>query len=124
MSLRVFSFIKDETRTEFCTLLSLVCLLLPFVTQQASAQNILSDKAQSSLLHLLKQDCGSCHGMRLTGGLGPELTSNTMKKLGAKNIFTVIKYGRPGTAMPPWQAILNDDEIQFIADQLVVGVEE
>ncbi len=26
------------------------------------------------LEHLLTQDCGACHGLHLTGGLGPPLT--------------------------------------------------
>jgi mono/diheme cytochrome c family protein len=26
---------------------------------------------QAELLHLLKHDCGSCHGMTRKGGLGP-----------------------------------------------------
>ena len=28
---------------------------------------------QQELVHLVRQDCGSCHGMRLAGGLGPAL---------------------------------------------------
>lgn len=26
---------------------------------------------QAQLQHLLEQDCGACHGLHLTGGLGP-----------------------------------------------------
>ena len=28
---------------------------------------------QKELVHMVRQGCGSCHGMRLTGGLGPPL---------------------------------------------------
>ncbi len=34
----------------------------------------LSTERQATLEHLLIQDCGSCHGLRMTGGLGPALT--------------------------------------------------
>src|SRR5690554_7420036 len=30
------------------------------------------------LEHLLLQDCGSCHGLRLTGGLGPAITPEAL----------------------------------------------
>ncbi|MEK1839795.1 MAG: cytochrome c, partial [Pseudomonas sp.] len=31
-------------------------------------------KRQAQLEHLLAQDCGACHGLHMTGGLGPDLT--------------------------------------------------
>jgi len=124
MNVWVFSLTKKQMTLRLHIRWGLVFFLLSIASANLSAQSQLTEEKRSSLRHLLKQDCGSCHGMRLTGGLGPELTSDTMSKLGAKNIFTVVKYGRPGTAMPPWRAILNDNEIEFIAEQLVVGVEE
>ncbi len=99
-----------------------LCLPLSMVQAETSSST-LSDERKQSLIHLLKQDCGSCHGMRLKGGLGPELTQEKMSAIGVANLMAVIKYGRPGTAMPPWQAILNDSEIQYIAEQLVAGVQ-
>ncbi|HYG42204.1 MAG TPA: cytochrome c, partial [Bordetella sp.] len=33
---------------------------------------------QGQLEHLLRQDCGSCHGLRMTGGLGPPLTRQAL----------------------------------------------
>ncbi|HAF55336.1 MAG TPA: cytochrome C55X NirC, partial [Thauera sp.] len=27
------------------------------------------------LIHIVRQDCGSCHGLTLKGGLGPALTT-------------------------------------------------
>ena len=32
----------------------------------------------SALVRMVRQDCGSCHGMRLTGGLGPALTREAL----------------------------------------------
>ena len=34
---------------------------------------------QAELRYLLKQDCGSCHGMTMKGGLGPALLPQTLK---------------------------------------------
>ena len=33
---------------------------------------------QAQLEHLLSQDCGACHGLHMTGGLGPELTPTAL----------------------------------------------
>ena len=33
---------------------------------------------QSQLIRMVRQDCGSCHGIQLTGGLGPALTRDRM----------------------------------------------
>ena len=37
-----------------------------------------SAERQAKLDHLLLQDCGSCHGLRMTGGLGPALTRDAL----------------------------------------------
>jgi len=105
----------------FFILLTLSLILVPCHVRAADTD--LTAEQKQTLIHLLKQDCGSCHGMRLKGGLGPELTQSKMAALGVNNLTAVIKYGRPGTAMPPWQAILSDTEIQYIAEQLVSGVQ-
>ncbi|MCG8427047.1 MAG: cytochrome c, partial [Chromatiales bacterium] len=47
-------------------------LLIALTTALASPVMAEPDQQrQNDLLHLLKHDCGSCHGMRLEGGLGP-----------------------------------------------------
>ncbi|WP_077286082.1 c-type cytochrome [Cognaticolwellia aestuarii] len=78
---------------------------------------------QQQLIHMLKQDCGSCHGMSLKGGLGPTLLPNTMNKLPVAVIQHTILFGRPGTAMPPWKSILTEQEALWISQQLQQGVE-
>ena len=76
---------------------------------------------QRELLELLHQDCGSCHGMRLTGGLGPPLTAVALKERPFASVVATIQYGRPGTPMPPWRRFLSDDEAQWLAARLVGG---
>lgn len=77
---------------------------------------------QEKLLHLLKQDCGSCHGMTLQGGLGPDLLAQRMAQLPKDYLVTVIAKGRPGTPMPPWENLLSEGDIAWLAEQLQKGV--
>ncbi|MCW9089331.1 MAG: cytochrome c [Gammaproteobacteria bacterium] len=83
-----------------------------------------SAERQAQLLYLLKQDCGSCHGMTLKGGLGPALLpQNLTGKPDAMLIQTVLD-GRPGTAMPPWRTMLSHDEVRWLVDNLRKGVDD
>jgi cytochrome c55X len=79
------------------------------------------DARRYELLKLLRQDCGSCHGMRLTGGLGPALTPQALKDKSAASLIATILSGRPGTAMPPWQPFLTETEAQWLVDRLQRG---
>jgi len=78
---------------------------------------------EKQLIHMVKQDCGSCHGMTLKGGLGPTLLPQAMNKLPLQVIKNTILLGRPGTAMPPWQSILTEQEALWISQQLQQGLQ-
>ncbi len=56
--------------------------------------------------------------MRLTGGLGPALTREAMADFPLDSLVAVIFHGRPGTPMPPWKAMLSEDEARWIALRL------
>ncbi len=90
------------------------------VVEPSAQKHISSDKKQE-LLHLLKHDCGSCHGMTLAGGLGPELSPNSLKRLSTEQVVHTILNGRPGTPMPPWRPFMNDDQAHWLAEQLKQG---
>jgi cytochrome c55X len=62
--------------------------------------------------------------MRLTGGLGPALTREAMAERPLDSLVAVIVHGRPGTPMPPWQAMLSEPEARWIALQLQQGFPE
>lgn len=79
---------------------------------------------QRELIHLVRQDCGSCHGMQLTGGLGLPLTPQTLKDRPFDGLVATVYYGRPGTAMPPWKSIISEKEAEWIVRQLVGGFPE
>jgi cytochrome c55X len=76
---------------------------------------------QQQLVRMVRQDCGSCHGMTLAGGLGPALTREALADKPVESLAAVIEHGRPGTPMPPWRSLLREGEAQWIAQRLVAG---
>lgn len=79
---------------------------------------------QAELRYLLRQDCGSCHGMTLKGGLGPALTPEALAQRDLAALEATILHGRPGTAMPPWSDFITPAEAAWLARQLKSGVDE
>lgn len=80
-----------------------------------------SPERQKQLVHLVRQDCGSCHGMTLQGGLGPALTPEALRDKPVESMVATIHGGRPGTPMPPWHRFLTEAEAQWIVAQLLAG---
>ena len=78
---------------------------------------------QQELLYLLKQDCGSCHGLTLQGGLGPPLLPAALEGKPAELLVTTILEGRANTAMPPWKSLLTPDEAAWLVEKLQKGVQ-
>ena len=75
----------------------------------------------AALSYLVRQDCGSCHGMTLRGGLGRPLVPEALEGAGANALAEVILDGIPGTPMPPWRGLLSEDEALWIARALKEG---
>ena len=73
------------------------------------------------LVAMVRQDCGSCHGLTLKGGLGPALLPDALKDKPADYLKTVILHGRPQTAMPPWARFLSESEAEWIVFNLKKG---
>lgn len=88
---------------------------------QSSEDISINAKRQQELLHLLKQDCGSCHGLTLKGGLGPALLPQNLSGKPVSFLAYTILNGRPGTAMPPWKFLLKPEEAEWLAGVLVRG---
>ena len=80
-----------------------------------------SPMRQKELIHMVRQDCGSCHGLTLQGGLGPALLPQTLAGKPAEGLVATIVQGRPGTAMPPWHRFLAEDEAHWIFSRLIEG---
>ena len=91
----------------------------------AQAQTPAPDNArQSALVRMVRQDCGSCHGLYLTGGLGPALTRTALADKPLDFLAATIYGGRPGTPMAPWKAMLSEADALWIAEQLLAGFPE
>ena len=93
-------------------------LVLCLIGMAASAAETPGPQRQEELLYLLHQDCGSCHGMTLKGGLGPSLLPQALEGKSASYLRHVIAKGVPGKAMPPWENILEPTEIDFLVKYL------
>jgi cytochrome c55X len=76
---------------------------------------------QRELATLVRQDCGSCHGMRLTGGLGPALTPQALAGKPGESLAATIVHGRAGTPMPPWRRFVSDAEAAWLVAALQEG---
>lgn len=76
---------------------------------------------QAQLTHLVRQDCGSCHGMTLKGGLGRALLPESLKDYDTEGLVAIILDGIPGTPMPPWRGLLNEAEALWIVEKLKTG---
>ena len=96
--------------------LVLAAMLAPF---WASAE--IPPQRQAELRHLLKHDCGSCHGLRLTGGLGPPLTPAALDHKPAPMLTATIRHGRPGTPMPPWSGLVSAEEARWLVELMKRG---
>ena len=77
---------------------------------------------RAELLHMVKQDCGSCHGLTMKGGLGPSLEPATLAEKDAGQMQFVILHGRRGIAVPPWSTFLSEAEARWIVQQLQKGL--
>lgn len=82
-----------------------------------SLADIAPDRA-AALEHMVIQDCGSCHGLTMKGGLGRPLTPDALTHADRHGLALIILDGVPGTAMPPWRPLLSEAEALWIADYL------
>lgn len=100
--------------------LYLVCLTWSLM---ASATQVgFSLQEQRDLARFVRQECGFCHGLRLTGGLGAPLTAEAMRQRPLDYLEEVILHGIPGTAMPGWSPHLTPQQVRWIAERLREGL--
>ncbi len=99
----------------------LVFAMFMLVAAPCFAVADVSPMRQTELRHLLKHDCGSCHGMSMKGGLGPALTENALMEKPRQMLLMTILEGRPGTPMPPWKTFLTHEEAGWLVDILLRG---
>jgi cytochrome c55X len=76
---------------------------------------------RSEIVRMVRQDCGSCHGLTLQGGLGPALTPVALAERPLDSLVWTILQGRPGTAMPGWARFLSEAEVRWVVTRLAEG---
>jgi len=101
-----------------CTCAGLGLSLLLLAAPSAAAPDA---QRQRTLEHLLVQDCGSCHGLRMTGGLGPPLTPAALAGKPRDSLVATVIHGRAGTAMPAWGALLDEQDSAWLIERLLKG---
>jgi cytochrome c55X len=87
---------------------------VPAIAQQS--------EREAELVHRLKHDCGSCHGLTMKGGLGPPLLPTSLQERSEEVLAEIILAGVPGTPMPPWQGELSRDEARWLVGILKQGL--
>ena len=97
-----------------------VCLVIPQAIQAADP----APERMRELVRMVRQDCGSCHGLTLRGGLGPALLPEALRDKPAESLRYTVLLGRPGTPMPPWNAFMTEAEADWIVRQLMQGFPE
>jgi len=75
----------------------------------------------AELINLVHQDCGSCHGLTLKGGLGPDIRPGSLSHYDIETLSTVLLDGIPETAMPPWRPLMSEADAEKIAEYLLQG---
>jgi len=85
----------------------------------ASAGDAAPDAARLS--SLVRQDCGSCHGLTLKGGLGKPLTAEHLRAWSSEQLVSIILDGVPGTPMPPSRPLISEADARWIVDRLQQG---
>ena len=112
----------DRTRAARVVVIGLALLGAMLLSPTAQAEP--ASERQATLLHRLKHDCGSCHGMTLKGGLGPPLLPDAIRARSEADLVEVILHGIPGTPMPPWDFELTAKEARWLVQRLKAGVDE
>ncbi|MDK9695316.1 MAG: cytochrome c [Siculibacillus sp.] len=111
------------TRHIFPALPAALAIAALLVATPISAARSEPDAAtRTRLTHLLVQDCGSCHGLTLQGGLGKPLLPENVSDRSAEVLAEIILDGIPGTPMPPWKGLITPAEALFIAETLKKGL--
>ncbi|MBI3148760.1 MAG: cytochrome c [Betaproteobacteria bacterium] len=101
----------------FSLLLGLALIKVPAMLW-AQTPSMPEAARQLELVKLVREDCGSCHGRSLKGGLGPSLLPEDLRDLPSEALRETILKGRQGTAMPPWQQFLSEADANWIVEKL------
>lgn len=112
------------TRLRIFLIASLITTTVLAQGSGAASSTLSPGVSPVEMTRLVRQDCGSCHGMRLTGGLGTPLTREALAGRSPESLTATILYGRPGTTMPAWNSLLSVAQAEWISERLLEGFPE
>ncbi len=77
------------------------------------------NQAVSAGKNIFASNCAACHGDEGQGGIGPALNSQPLlSTVGDDQLFSLVRTGIPGTAMPAWSQLfggpLTDEEVRQV----------
>lgn len=84
--------------------------------------NVHAERTGAELDAFVRNECGFCHGLRLTGGIGTPLTPPALAGKSDGALLAAILAGVPNTPMPPWAGILSAREAERIVQRLRGGL--
>ena len=90
------------------------------IVSSAFAADI-GDERRAELAYMFEQDCGSCHGLSMKGGLGSPLLPEIMADRDDETLIHIILEGVPGTPMPPWKMLLSRDDAVWMVELIRKG---
>ena len=97
-----------------------IAFAIGIVSLMAATGSQAGDRA-AELTALVREDCGSCHGMTLKGGLGAPLLPADLAEKDTSSLAAIILDGVPGTPMPPWRGLVSEADARWIAEHLKQG---
>lgn len=107
-------------RPAIIILTAIVAGLTPAASEPLNGTTNTPERA-AQLERLVRHDCGSCHGMTLKGGLGPDITAQALAGIDSETLSQIILEGIPGTPMPPWRPLISEADARWIAAYLLKG---
>jgi mono/diheme cytochrome c family protein len=73
---------------------------------------------------LYLEHCAACHGAGRLGGLGPALLPENLARVRRAAALEIIAAGAPATQMPAFAGILDEAEIESLADLIFTPLDE
>lgn len=101
---------------------AVMTLSAPLLVARADVAADPPPQRQADIIYQIEQDCGSCHGLTMKGGLGPALLPANLAEKPDEALAEVILNGVPGTPMPPWNFEISNSEAAWIVKRLKEGL--
>ena len=115
------SYLMEGSVVRLAIIHAVVLLVLTLIGVGTAGAAEPDGSRRQALVAMVRQDCGSCHGLTLKGGLGPALLPEALAGKSAGSLIATVLSGRPGTAMPGWSRFVSEAEAAWIVDQLLRG---